>query len=116
MALDSLKGIKTALEIAADNRVHPTQVTEWKSQMLAGASKVFVQGRCREAQTTRGVDEIGLNSSLTNLDAAKCFSPRFHSSRAVLPRGALKKVAEALSKDALGPRGRLPAVRGSPGR
>ena len=43
MALDAIKGIKTIREIAADSQVHPTQVTQWKSQMLAGASEVFEQ-------------------------------------------------------------------------
>ena len=37
-------------EIAADNQVHPIQVTQWKSQMLAGASEVFDQGRGRKVQ------------------------------------------------------------------
>ncbi len=43
MALEAIKGIKTEQEIAADNQVHPTQLTQWKSQMLAGASDVFDQ-------------------------------------------------------------------------
>jgi hypothetical protein len=33
-----------------DNQVHPTQVTHWKSQMLAGAAEVFDQGRGRKVQ------------------------------------------------------------------
>jgi transposase len=50
VALDAIKGIKTVQEIAADNQVHPTQVTQWKSQMLAGASEVFDQGRGRKME------------------------------------------------------------------
>jgi hypothetical protein len=30
VALEAIKGIKTVQEIAADNQVHPTQVTQWK--------------------------------------------------------------------------------------
>ena len=50
VALEAIKGIKTVQEIAADNQVHPTQVTQWKSQMLARASEVFDQGRGRKMQ------------------------------------------------------------------
>jgi transposase-like protein len=41
VALDAIKGIKTVQEIAADTQVHHTQVTQWKTQMLAEASQVF---------------------------------------------------------------------------
>jgi transposase-like protein len=50
VAFEAIKGIKTVQEIAADNQVHPTQVTQWKSQMLAGAAEVFDQGRGRKVQ------------------------------------------------------------------
>jgi len=50
VALEAIKSIKTVQEIAADNQVHPTQVTQWKSQMLAGASEVFDQGRGRKME------------------------------------------------------------------
>ena len=50
VALDAIKGIKTVQEIAADNQVHPTQVTQWKSQMIAGACEVFEQGRGHHSQ------------------------------------------------------------------
>lgn len=48
--MDAIKSFKTVQEIAADNQVHPTQVTQWKTQMLAGASEVFDQGRGRKIQ------------------------------------------------------------------
>lgn len=44
------KGLKTVQQIAADHGLHPTQVTQWKSQMLDGAAEVFEQGRGRETQ------------------------------------------------------------------
>jgi transposase-like protein len=50
VALEAIKSIKTVQEIAADNQVHPTQVTQWKSQMLAGAPEVFDQGRGRRME------------------------------------------------------------------
>jgi hypothetical protein len=53
VALDAIKGIKTVQEIAADNQVHPIQVTQCKSQMLAGASEVCDQGRGRKIKGKR---------------------------------------------------------------
>ena len=50
IALEALKGLKTVQQIAAENEVHPTQVTQWKSQMIAGACEVFEQGRGRATQ------------------------------------------------------------------
>ncbi len=50
IALEALKGLKTVQQIAAENQVHPTQVTQWKSQMIEGASDVFEQGRGRASQ------------------------------------------------------------------
>jgi hypothetical protein len=42
-----VKGLKTVQQIAAENEVPPTQVTQWKSQMIEGASEVFEPGRGR---------------------------------------------------------------------
>jgi transposase-like protein len=50
IALEALKGLKTVQQIAAENEVHPTQVTQWKSHMIEGASEVFEQGRGRATQ------------------------------------------------------------------
>lgn len=45
IALEALKGLKTVQEIAAENDLHPGQVTTWKTQMLEGASSVFDNGK-----------------------------------------------------------------------
>lgn len=50
IALEAIKGLKTVQQIAAENQVHPTQVTQWKSQMIEGAPEVFEQGRGRATQ------------------------------------------------------------------
>ncbi|MFK7877313.1 MAG: hypothetical protein AB8B71_16310 [Paracoccaceae bacterium] len=34
MALEALRGDKTAQEISAKHKVHPTQVTTWKRQAI----------------------------------------------------------------------------------
>ena len=40
-ALAAVKGDKTLAELAEHFRVHPTQITEWKQQLLARAADVF---------------------------------------------------------------------------
>jgi transposase len=49
VALEALKGQKTANEITAEYGVHVSQVNTWKKQLLEGAVEVFGRGREREA-------------------------------------------------------------------
>jgi transposase-like protein len=41
VALEALRGNKTAQEIAAKHKIHPTQVTTWKRQAIDGLTGVF---------------------------------------------------------------------------
>ena len=41
VALAAVKGDKTLAELSEQFYVHPTQVTEWKQQLLARAADVF---------------------------------------------------------------------------
>jgi transposase len=41
VALAAVKGDKTVVELAEQFHVHPTQITEWKQQLLARAGDVF---------------------------------------------------------------------------
>jgi transposase len=41
VAVAALRGDKTLTEIAEQYQVHPTQVTEWKRQLLERAADVF---------------------------------------------------------------------------
>ncbi len=41
VALAAVKGDKTLAELAEHFRIHPTQITEWKQQLLARAADVF---------------------------------------------------------------------------
>ena len=41
MALAAVKGDKTVAEIAQQYEVHPTQVTDWRRQLLDRAADVF---------------------------------------------------------------------------
>ncbi|MGB4886715.1 MAG: helix-turn-helix domain-containing protein, partial [Nitrospira sp.] len=38
VALAAVKGDKTLAELAEHFQVHPTQITDWKQQLLAGAA------------------------------------------------------------------------------
>ena len=59
VALEAIKGLKTVQQIAADNHLHPVQVTQWKSQMLESAAGVFARGRDRELEAAGGEEEKG---------------------------------------------------------
>ena len=68
VALEAIKGLKTVQQIAAENEVHPTQVTQWKTQMLEGAAEVFDHGRGRKAeQTTSLIREERLERKIGQL-------------------------------------------------
>jgi transposase-like protein len=41
VALDAIRGTKTLNEIAQEYTVHPTQVSEWKRELLVQASSIF---------------------------------------------------------------------------
>ncbi len=41
IAMEAVRGIKTVAEIAAENSLHPTQVTTWKTDLVKGAPELF---------------------------------------------------------------------------
>lgn len=41
IAMEAVRGIKTVAEIAAENNLHPTQVTTWKTDLVKGAPGLF---------------------------------------------------------------------------
>jgi putative transposase len=52
VAMEAISGRKTIQEIAADHSIHPIQVSQWKRQLLDGASELFIRGK-----QTRDKDE-----------------------------------------------------------
>ena len=44
VALEAIKGQQTVIEIAERFDVHPTQVTQWKTQLLDHAAQAFGAG------------------------------------------------------------------------
>lgn len=47
VALEAIKGLKTVNEIAGAVGVHPTQIAQWKKQMLDALPEVFSSARNR---------------------------------------------------------------------
>jgi len=45
IALEAAKGLKTINEIASEAEVHPTQVTQWKKQLLDEIQTLFGTSR-----------------------------------------------------------------------
>lgn len=45
VAMKAIRGRKTIQEIAADHAIHPIQVSQWKKQLLEGASELFTRGK-----------------------------------------------------------------------
>lgn len=54
VAVEALQGEKTVHEIAAKYQVHPTQVTQWRRQLIEQAADVFAAGK--PVNTADGVD------------------------------------------------------------
>jgi transposase len=45
IAVEALKGQRTVQEIASSYSVHPTQVTNWRKQLLDFSAEAFTPGR-----------------------------------------------------------------------
>jgi len=45
VAMEAISSRKTLQQIAADHGVHPIQVSQWKKQLLEGASELFNSGK-----------------------------------------------------------------------
>ena len=64
VALEALKGVKTANELSSQYGVHPTQISQWKRQLQQGSREIFAESRAKdvqayEAEQSRLYEEIG---------------------------------------------------------
>src|SRR2546422_4716582 len=50
VALETIKGQRTLQEIASSYGVHPSQITNWKKQLVAGAAEIFTPGTDRNGE------------------------------------------------------------------
>jgi len=58
VALAAVQGQQTTAQLAALHGVHPIQITQWKKQLLAGASGVFATGAKGDAGQATLVTEL----------------------------------------------------------
>ena len=65
VALAAIKGEKTLTELAQQFDVHPNQITQWRGQLLEGASGVF--GDAPKADATPAVDVKTLHAKIGEL-------------------------------------------------
>ena len=64
VALEAIKGVKTISQLAGDYNLHPTQIGNWKKQLLREGSAVFArpnsqEKRDRETKETELYEQIG---------------------------------------------------------
>ena len=64
VALEAVKGLKTVNELASQYQVHPTQISQWKRQVQAGARELFESGRANGQRSHEAVqatlyEEVG---------------------------------------------------------
>lgn len=45
VAVDAIRGVKTASELASHYQIHPVQISQWKKQALEGLTEVFQRGQ-----------------------------------------------------------------------
>ncbi|HWU36950.1 MAG TPA: transposase [Candidatus Acidoferrum sp.] len=48
VAIEAIKGHRSVAELAGDHQVHPSQITQWKKQLLASAEQLFSDRRVSE--------------------------------------------------------------------
>ncbi len=50
VALDAVKGLRSINEIGAEHKVHPSQVTAWKKELLESGSELFERKNARNLE------------------------------------------------------------------
>lgn len=57
VAVEALKEQLTLAELAEKYDLHPTQITEWKKQLLSGSEQVFDQGKKAGSEVSEQQEE-----------------------------------------------------------
>jgi putative transposase len=55
VALEAAKGQRTISELASQYKIHPSQIAQWKKQLLDNASAVFSTGRSQGSGEQEGL-------------------------------------------------------------
>ena len=58
VALAAISGLKTLSELASEYKVHPTQITRWKQELIENASDLFGKGKKKEVNHEAEVAEL----------------------------------------------------------
>jgi transposase-like protein len=58
VALEAVRGVKTAAELAKQYDIHPNLITDWKSQLLERASDVFGEGGAQAQAPSPDLKEL----------------------------------------------------------
>jgi len=51
VALDAIRGVKTASELASQYQIHPVQIAQWKKQAVEGLPEIFQRGKPKPAKS-----------------------------------------------------------------
>jgi transposase len=71
VAVAAIKGERTLSELAQQFDVHPNQITQWRSQLLDGATAVF--GDTAKAESAPAIDVKVLHAKIGELTLANDF-------------------------------------------
>ncbi len=58
VALEAIKGVRTANEIASEFGIHASQVNQWKKQLLDGAGDLFDRKKGKKDQSVENQRDL----------------------------------------------------------
>jgi transposase len=67
IAIEALKNIRTASQVAKEFDIHPAQVSDWKKQMLDGATDLFGAGKKKSNEEELEAEKDKLHAKIGQL-------------------------------------------------